>query len=54
MKTVTLLDQAEFRTLLVLLHDAKINLEKYCSDSFYINETHQKIEEAIKILTEKA
>ena len=51
MKTVILLDADELRTLQVLLHDAKINLDK-CDVSFRLGEAQRKIEEAIKLLTE--
>ena len=52
MQTVILLDTDELKTLQVLLHDAKINLDK-CSASFCLGEAQRKIEEAIEILTEK-
>ena len=52
MKTVVLLETDELRTLQVLLHDAKINLDK-CDVSFCLGEAQRKIEEAIEILTEK-
>ena len=49
MKTVVLLEIDELRTLQVLLHDAKINLDK-CDASFCLGEAQRKIEEAIEIL----
>ena len=52
MKTVVLLETDELRTLQVLLHDAKINLDK-CDVSFCLGEAQRKIEEAIEILTDE-
>ena len=52
MKTVILLDTDELRTLQVLLHDAKINLDM-CDYSFRVGEAQRKIEEAIEILTDE-
>ena len=52
MKTVILLGTDELKTLQVLLHDAKINLDK-CDVSFCLSEAQRKIEDAIEILTEK-
>ena len=52
MKTVVLLETDELRTLQVLLHDAKINLDK-CDVSFCLGEAQRKIEEAIEILNDK-
>lgn len=49
MKTVILLETDELKILRVLLHDAKINLDK-CDVSFRLGEAQRKIEEAIKIL----
>lgn len=50
MKTVVLLETDELRTLKVLLHDAKVNLDKWCDVSFCLGEAQRKIEEAIEIL----
>ena len=52
MKTAILLDTDELKTLQVLLHDAKIDLDK-CDVSFRLGEAQRKIEEAIEILNEK-
>ena len=52
MKTAVLLDTDELRTLQVLLHDAKINLNN-CDSSFCLREAQRKIEEAIEILTDE-
>jgi hypothetical protein len=52
MKTVVLLETDELRTLQVLLHDAKINLDK-CDFSFFLGEAQRKIEEAIEILNDE-
>lgn len=52
MKTVVLLETDELRTLQVLLHDAKINLDKYDA-SFCLREARRKIEEAIEILNDE-
>ena len=52
MKTVVLLETDELRTLQVLLHDAKINLDM-CDASFRLGEAQRKIEEAIEILTDE-
>ena len=52
MKTVVLLETDELRTLQVLLHDAKINLDM-CDASFRLGEAQRKIEEAIEILNDE-
>lgn len=52
MKKVILLDTDELRTLQVLLHDAKVNLDM-CDASFRLGDARRKIEEAIEILTDK-
>lgn len=52
MKTVVILEQEDYKTLCVLLNDAKINLQK-CEDiTFRLGEGIRKIEEAIEILKE--
>ena len=51
MKTVVLLEADELITLQALLHDAKINLDKWCDVSSCLGEAKRKIEEAIEILT---
>lgn len=52
MKTVVLLETDELKTLQVLLHDAKINLDN-CDTSFDLGEAQRKIEEAIEILNDE-
>ena len=51
MKTVVLLEADELKTLQILLHDAKINLDK-CDASFCLGEAQRKIKEAIEILND--
>lgn len=49
-KKVVIIEYEDFKAITVLLHDARINLEK-TKDSFFKMEVQRRIEEVESILT---